>query len=342
MKSKLTDRNTKQPDTQVQARIQRAQAVFDKEIQGLREVRNQIGEDFHRAVEVIVTCEGRLIVSGVGKSGVIAKKIAATLTSTGTPSFYIHPVEAAHGDLGLVGEKDVVLFVSKSGMSEELQQLLPSLRRLRVTIIAITGNRESLLAKHSNIVLDTRVSREADALDLAPTTSTTAALVMGDALASALVDRRGFKKDDFARFHPNGILGKKLTLTVEELMRTGDDVPVVDLGTTLQEALLEIIDKRVGCTGVVDHDGILKGIITDGDLKRILVRQPGALDTPVGDVMTVDPRTIPPGILAVDALSAMELNTPGPITMFFVTDTTGRPIGIIHIHDILRAGLSIE
>jgi arabinose-5-phosphate isomerase len=342
MKPKLTDRITEQPETRVRADVRRAQAVFDKEIQGLREVRNQIGEDFHRAVEVIVKCEGRLIVSGVGKSGVIAKKIAATLTSTGTPSFYIHPVEAAHGDLGLVGERDIVLFVSKSGMSEELQQLLPSLRQLHVTIIAITGNRDSLLAKHSNIVLDTKVSREADALDLAPTTSTTAALVMGDALASALVDRRGFKKDDFARFHPNGILGKKLTLTVEELMRTGEDVPVVDLGTTLREALLEIIDKRVGCTGVVDADGILKGIITDGDLKRILVKQPGALDTPVCDVMTIDPRTIPPGILAVDALSAMELNTPGPITMFFVTDKAGRPIGIIHIHDILRAGLSVE
>ncbi|MFH1754434.1 MAG: KpsF/GutQ family sugar-phosphate isomerase [Candidatus Latescibacterota bacterium] len=342
MKAKLTDKASKKLAPQVQADIQRAQTVFDKEIQGLREVRNQIGEDFHRAVDMISTCEGRLIVSGVGKSGVIAKKIAATLTSTGTPSFYIHPVEAAHGDLGLVGDKDIVLFVSKSGMSEELQHLLPSLRQLRVTIIAITGNRESLLAKHSSIVLDTKVSREADALDLAPTTSTTAALVMGDALASALVERSGFKKDDFARFHPNGILGKRLTLTVGELMRTSEDVPIVDQGTTLREALFEIMQKRVGCTGVVDEDGILKGIITDGDLKRILLKQPDALETPVRDVMTRDPRTIPPEILAVDALSAMELNAPGPITMFFVTDKARHPIGIIHIHDILQAGLSVE
>ncbi|NIM20351.1 MAG: KpsF/GutQ family sugar-phosphate isomerase [Candidatus Latescibacteria bacterium] len=322
--------------------IQRARSVFDAEIQGLREVRDQVGEDFHRAVETICKCKGRLIVSGVGKSGVIAKKIAATLTSTGTPSFYIHPVEAAHGDLGLVSDKDVVLFVSKSGMSDELRQLLPSLGRLRITIIAITGNRNSLLAKHSDIVLHTKVSREACAMDLAPTTSTTAALVMGDALASALIDRKGFKKDDFARFHPNGILGRRLTLTVEELMRTGEDVPLVKLGTTLKDALLEIIQKRVGCTGVVDDKNKLRGIITDGDLKRILVKKPDALKTPVREVMTPEPKKVPPDILASDALSAMEFNPSGPITMFFVTDSKDHPIGIIHIHDILKAGLNLE
>jgi arabinose-5-phosphate isomerase len=281
-------------------------------------------------------------VSGVGKSGVIAKKIAATLTSTGTPSFYLHPVDAVHGDLGLVGEKDIVLFVSKSGMGDELKHLLPPLRRLRVTIIAITGSRRSLLAEKSNIVLYTRVSKEACTMDLAPTTSTTAALVMGDALASALIERRGFKEDDFARFHPNGILGKRLTLAVSELMRTGRDLPVVNQGTTLKDALLEIMDKRVGCTGVVSDDGKLKGIITDGDLKRIMVQHSDPMETPVKDVMTHDPRTISPDVLAADALSAMELNSPGPITMYFVTDPEGRPVGIIHIHDILTAGLKAD
>jgi arabinose-5-phosphate isomerase len=321
---------------------QLARTVFDAEIQGLREVRDQIDRDFSRAVQAIMNCEGRLIVSGVGKSGVIAKKIAATLTSTGTPSFYLHPVEAVHGDLGLVSEKDIVLFVSKSGMGDELKHLLPSLRRLRVTIIAVTGSRHSLLADSSDILLCTRVSKEACAIDLAPTTSTTAALVMGDALASALMEQKGFKADDFARFHPSGILGKRLTLTVGELMRTGEDLPIVNLGTTLKDALLEIMAKRVGCTGVVADDGRLIGIITDGDLKRILVHHPNPIMTPVREVMTHRPRTISPEVLAADALSAMEMNDPGPITMYFVTDPDARPIGIIHIHDILQAGLRAD
>ncbi|MBI4720559.1 MAG: KpsF/GutQ family sugar-phosphate isomerase [Chitinivibrionia bacterium] len=317
----------------------RARKVFDGEIQGLKNVRELIGDDFNRAVEAICNCRGRLIVSGVGKSGLIAKKIAATMTSTGTPSFYIHPVEAAHGDLGLVGKDDVVVFVSKSGMSDELTTLVPPLRRLKVTIIAITGDTASFLARNSDIVLNTMVDREAGSLGLAPTTSATAAMVMGDALASALIERKGFRREDFARFHPSGILGKRLTLTVGELMRRGKDVPVVRESTPLSEALLEIMEKRVGCTGVVNGRGSLVGIITDGDLKRILVKRKAALQTPVKELMTPDPRTIDASVLAADALSAMEMNAPGPITMFFVTDSEKRPIGIIHIHDILKAGL---
>lgn len=316
-----------------------ARKIFDDEIKGLQAVRDLISSDFHRAVEAIYDCKGRLIVSGVGKSGLIAKKIAATMTSTGTPSFYIHPVEAAHGDLGLVGKKDVVIFVSKSGMSDELTKLLPPLRRLKVTIIAITGDIGSFLARHSDIVLNTKIAHEAGSLGLAPTTSTTAALVMGDALASALIERKDFKTEDFARFHPSGILGKRLTLKVGELMRTGSDVPVVSDETSLSDALMEIMQKSVGCTGVADDRGVLIGIITDGDLKRIFVERKNALQTPVREVMTPNPRTISKSVLASDALDAMELNTPGPITMFFVTDTGGKPIGIIHIHDILKAGL---
>ena len=292
-----------------------ARAVFRDEIEGLKEVQAHLDASFHRAVDAIYKCRGRLIISGVGKSGLIAKKIAATLTSTGTPSFYLHPVDAVHGDLGLVSSEDVVLIISKSGASDELRQLLPALGRLNVTIIAMTGSGSSYLAEHSDIVLDTHVKREACALDLAPTTSTTASLVLGDALANALVKRRGFQKEDFARFHPSGILGKKLTLRVQELMRTGDDVPIVDLNTGLKEALIEITAKRVGCVGVVDEDNKLCGIITDGDLKRILVREPNALDLAVSAVMTRNPKTIGATVLAADALSAMEINPSGPITM---------------------------
>jgi arabinose-5-phosphate isomerase len=339
VKVKLANSGDKAPASREARDLECARKIFDDEIQGLMAVRDLVGEDFHRAVEAIFRCKGRLIVSGVGKSGLIAKKIAGTMTSTGTPSFYIHPVEAAHGDLGLVGREDVVIFVSKSGMSDELTKLLPPLRRLKVTIIAITGDIASFLARNSDIVLNTRIAHEAGSLGLAPTTSTTAALVMGDALASALVERNDFKTEDFARFHPSGILGKRLTLKVEELMRTGDDVPVVHMDTPLSEALVEIMQKSVGCTGVVDDAGVLAGIITDGDLKRIFVETEAALQTPVRDVMTPNPRTISKSVLASDALDAMEFNAPGPITMFFVTDPGGKPVGIIHIHDILKAGL---
>ena len=319
-----------------------ARAVFRDEIEGLEQVGLRVDENFHKAVEAIFRCPGRLIVLGLGKSGLIAKKIAATLTSTGTPSFYIRLVEAVHGDLGLVSRDDVVVFLSKSGMSDELRPLLPTLRRLEVTIISLTGNPKSFLAEHSDIVLDTQVDREACALDLAPTTSTTVALVMGDALASALMKRRGFKPEDFARFHPSGILGKRLNLRVKELMRTGDAVPVVKTGTVLKDALFEMINKAVGCVGVTNGDGSLCGIITDGDLKRILVRRPDAMDAPVETVMTRNPKTIGPDILVATALNRMEMNSSGPLTMYFITDPEGRPTGILHIHDILKAGLSAE
>jgi arabinose-5-phosphate isomerase len=319
-----------------------AKNVFRDEIEGLKRVSEQVDDSFHEAVEVIYRCRGRLIIFGVGKSGLIAKKIAATLTSTGTPSFYLHPVEAAHGDLGLVSGDDVVFFLSKSGMSDELRPLLPTLRRLGVTIIAMTGNSKSFLAEHSDIVLNTQVDHEACGLDLAPTTSTTAALVLGDALASALIKRRHFRPEDFARFHPSGILGKRLTLRVSELMRTGEAVPLATHDTPLKDALFEMMDKAVGCVGVVDGTGKLCGIITDGDLKRILVRNPNAMDAPVETVMTPNPKTIGEELLAAAALNRMELNASGPLTMYFITDEDGKPTGILHIHDILKAGLSVE
>jgi len=322
--------------------LARARAVFDEEIAGLEAVRDRIGEAFLSAVDAIEACRGRMIISGIGKSGLIAKKIAATLTSTGTPSFYLHPVEAAHGDLGLVGDGDVVLIISKSGASDELRQLIQPLRKLGVTIIGMTGVRDSHLGVSADIVLDISVDGEAGTLGLAPTTSATVSLVLGDTLASALVERRGFTAEDFARFHPSGILGKRLTLTVREVMRTGRDVPLVNEQTRLKDALVEIMEKSIGCTGVLDDDGRLTGIITDGDLKRILAARDDALEVPVCDVMTGTPKSIDPDMLAADALAAMELNESGPLLMYFIVDGEGRPIGLLHLHDILRAGLRAE
>jgi arabinose-5-phosphate isomerase len=322
--------------------VESARRVFDEEINGLEAVRDRIGESLARVVDVISRRRGRLVVSGVGKSGLIAKKIAGTFTSTGTPSFFLHPVEAAHGDLGLVNHGDVVIIISKSGAGDELRQFVTPLHKLDVQIIAMTGERDSFLAKNSDVVLDIHVAKEAGSLGLAPTTSTTAALVMGHVIASALMERNGFTAEDFARVHPSGILGKRLTLTVEELMRKGDDVPLVHQDTPLRDSLFEIMEKSIGCTGVVDDDGILVGIITDGDLKRILAKRSDALTTPVKEVMTHGPKTISADILAADALRAMEFNKPGPLLMYFIVDEAGKPRGLLHLHDILKAGLTAE
>ena len=319
--------------------IEVAERVFADEIDGLRHVRGLIDESFHKAVLAIFGCKGRLIISGVGKSGLIGKKIAATFTSTGTPSFYIHPVEAAHGDLGLVSSDEVVLWISKSGVSDEFRHLYPSLKKRGVTIIGMTGNPDSYLGARSQIILNCHVDIEACALDLAPTTSTTVALVMGDALACALMNRRGFNVEDFAHNHPSGILGKRLTLRVGELMRTGDRLPLVREDTLLKDGLVEMTSKAVGCVGVQDPDDKLVGIVTDGDLKRILVREDDAMNARTGDVMTKNPKTIAADVLAATALNQMEMNPTGPLTMYFITDQAGRPTGILHIHDILKAGL---
>jgi arabinose-5-phosphate isomerase len=340
MKRKLSPQTntSSKPATDVDV----ARQVFADEIAALKRISASIGDNFNRAVEVIFGCKGRLIISGVGKSGLISKKIAATFTSTGTPSFYLHPVEAVHGDLGLVTCGDVMLFISNSGMSDEFRMLQPALKELAVTIIAITGNKNSFLAQQADIVLHCHVDHEACALDLAPTTSTTAALVMGDALACALMKRRDFKVEDFARNHPSGILGKRLTLGVRELMRTGDACPLVTDGTTLRDALVTMASGAAGCVGVVDDGGTLRGIITDGDLKRILVTTSDALTASAGDVMTRNPKTIDGDTLAAAALKQMEMNPSGPLTMFFIVDDDSRPLGLLHIHDILRAGLGVQ
>jgi arabinose-5-phosphate isomerase len=328
--------------TETDALIAGARRVIDEEIEGLRNLRERLGPELGRAVEAIRDCRGRVIVSGVGKSGQIAKKIASTLTSTGTPSFYVHAFEAGHGDLGLVHREDVVLVISKSGMGDELRDFIPALKKLGVFVIAMTASRSSYLAQHSDVVLEFDGSREAGCLGLAPTTSATVSLVLGHVLASALMEQRGFTAEQFARSHPAGMLGRRLNLKVREVMRTGKALPLVREAQTLREALFETMEKSIGCAGVVDAKGMLTGIVTDGDLKRIITRRDDALDVPVGDVMTRNPKTIDSETLAADALEKMETNLPGPLLMYFIVDAAGKPIGLLHLHDILRAGLRSE
>jgi arabinose-5-phosphate isomerase len=327
---------------EAEALLAGARRVIDEEIAGLETLRDRLGPELAQAVDAIVACRGRLIVSGVGKSGQIAKKIASTLTSTGTPSFYVHAFEAAHGDLGLVHPEDVVVIISKSGMGDELRDFVPALKKLGVTLIAMTASRSSYLAQHADIVLEFDASKEAGCLGLAPTTSATVSLVFGHVLASALMERKAITPEEFARTHPGGMLGKRLTVTVGEVMRTGNAVPTVEESTTLREALFEIMEKSIGCTGVIDARGRLTGIITDGDLKRILAHRDDALDLAVVELMTHNPKTIDPKTLAADALAKMELNMPGPLLMYFIVDAEGRPVGLLHLHDILRAGLRAE
>jgi arabinose-5-phosphate isomerase len=319
-----------------------ARRLIDEEVAGLQKLRDQLGPELARAVDAIRNCRGRVIVSGVGKSGQIANKIASTLTSTGTPSFYVHAFEAGHGDLGLVRQEDVVIVISKSGMGDELRDLLPALKKIGVVLIAITASRSAYLAQHSDVVLEFDGSHEAGCLGLAPTTSATISLVLGHVLASAIMERRGFTAEQFAMTHPGGMLGRRLTLKVKEIMRTGKALPVVTEKQTLREALFETMEKSIGCAGVVDAQGRLTGIVTDGDLKRIITRREDALDVAVGDVMTRHPKTIDGEMLVAEALEKMEMNLPGPLLMYFIVDERGKPAGLLHLHDILRAGLRSE
>lgn len=315
-----------------------ARRLIDDEIEGLTRLRDHLGPELARAVDAIRHCRGRVVVSGVGKSGQIANKVASTLTSTGTPSFYVHAFEAGHGDLGLLRAEDVVIIISKSGMGDELRDLVPALKKLGVVLIAITASRSSYLAQHSSVVLDFDGSHEAGCLGLAPTTSATISLVIGHVLASALMEQRGFTAEQFAMSHPGGMLGRRLTIKVKEIMRTGKALPLVTEKQTLREALFETMEKSIGCAGVVDEQGRLTGIVTDGDLKRIITRREDALDVAVADVMTRDPKTIDGDMLAASALEKMEMNLPGPLLMYFIVDDDGKPAGLLHLHDILRAG----
>ncbi|HYL80564.1 MAG TPA: KpsF/GutQ family sugar-phosphate isomerase [Candidatus Acidoferrum sp.] len=313
-----------------------ARRVLEIEGEAIRALIPRLGDAFVRAVELLRDCRGRVVLSGMGKSGFIAKKIAATFASTGTPALFLHPAEGVHGDLGMVVRGDVVVAISNSGETEELLQLLPAFKRLDVRLIALAGNSESTLARRSDVVLDVGVAMEACPLNLAPTASTTAALAMGDALAVALLECRGIREEDFALIHPGGTLGRKLLLTVADLMHRGDELPLVNQGVLMREAIPIISGKRLGMAAVTDADGTLVGIITDGDLRRALLRWPDLLDRPVHGVMTCTPKRIAKGELAARAVQLMEQHA---ITSLLIVDGSGRPEGVLHLHDLLRAGV---
>ncbi len=310
-----------------------ARRVLEAEAEAVRELAERLDERFLRALDLLEACRGRVVVTGIGKSGLVGKKIAATLASTGTPALFLHPAEGVHGDLGMVVRGDVVLAVSNSGETDELLILVPALKRLGVPLIVLTGNPRSTLAQHGDVVVDVSVREEACPLNLTPTTSTTAALAMGDALAVALLDRRGIQPDDFALVHPGGSLGRRL-LRVEDLMHRGAEVPIVREETPMREVVLEMTAKRLGTTGVVDAEGRLQGIITDGDLRRALQRDPRLFERMAVEIMTRSPKTIGGGELAAKALEVMEQHA---ITQLLIVDASRRPEGIIHLHDILRA-----
>ncbi|MCR6662765.1 MAG: KpsF/GutQ family sugar-phosphate isomerase [Luteimonas sp.] len=309
--------------------------VFDIEIRALQAVGARIDGAFTQACERILACRGRVVCIGMGKSGHIARKIAATLASTGTPAFFVHPGEAGHGDLGMVTDADVVLALSYSGESDEILMLLPVLKRQGNVLVAMTGRPQSTLAQAADVHLDVSVPEEACPLHLAPTSSTTASLALGDALAVALLEARGFTSDDFARSHPAGALGRRLLLHISDVMHVGDDVPRVDGEATLDEALLEISRKRLGVTAVVDGDGHLLGLYTDGDLRRTLAdRSVDVRGTRIAEVMTRDPVTIGADALAVEAAQLMETRK---INALLVLDAERRVVGALNIHDLLRA-----
>ncbi len=314
-----------------------ARRTIRMESTAVADLEERIGSDFERACDLLLTTRGRVVVTGMGKSGHIARKIAATLASTGTPAFFVHPGEASHGDMGMITGEDTVVALSNSGAVAEILTLLPLLKRMGTTLISMTGNDQSALAQASDAHLNTGVETEACPLDLAPTSSTTTALVMGDALAIALLEARGFTAEDFAFSHPGGTLGKKLLLKVEDLMRTGASVPRVSPGTLLSDALLEISNRGLGMTTVVDDTDTLVGIFTDGDLRRTLKSRIDINTTPIRDVMSSHAKTISPGMLAAEAMRIMEENE---ISSLVVVEEKQRVAGVLHLMQLLHAGLT--
>jgi arabinose-5-phosphate isomerase len=305
------------------------------EIDGLRAQLPRLGTDFARACRICLNCRGRIVVTGMGKSGHIAGKIAATLASTGTPAFFVHPGEASHGDVGMITRDDAVLALSNSGETAEILTILPVIKRLGVPLIAFTGNPDSTLGQMATVHLDIRVPAEACPLNLAPTASTTAALAVGDALAVALLKARGFTEEDFARSHPAGALGRRL-LFVKDVMRTGVHVPKVRADTSLAEGLLEVTSKGLGMTAIVDAAERVLGVFTDGDLRRALDRDADLHSTRMDEVMTVQPKSVSPATLAAEAVHLMETHR---ITSLVVIDTGGKIVGALNVHDLLRAGV---
>ncbi len=316
--------------------VDRGRQVLQIEAEAILALIPKLDERFDRAVEILRDCRGRVVLTGMGKSGSVAQKIASTMASTGTPAFFLHPAEGGHGDLGMLVRGDVVIAISNSGETDELVSLLPAIKRLGLTLIALVGDPASTLARQSDVAIDVSVAKEACPLALAPTASTTAALAMGDALAVVLLEQRGFTEADFALLHPAGSLGRRLFWRVQDLMHAGEQLPIIAQDTLMRDALTEISRKQLGMTAVVDEAGILTGIITDGDLRRVLQEGIDLLQRHVRECMTPHPKTIDREALAAKALEVMERHA---ITSLLIVDPEGRPEGVIHLHDLLRAGV---
>ncbi len=326
-------------DQQIIAEGRRTIAV---EAESLKDLGQRLDQNFARAVKMLSVCQGKVVVTGVGKSGIICRKIAATLASTGTPALFLHPTEGLHGDLGVLAKQDLVIAISYSGTTEELTKIIPAVKRQGLPLLALTGNMDSELAQSSDLTLDISVNCEACPLGLAPTTSTTVTVALGDALAAALLALKGFSADDFALRHPGGALGRRLLLRVADVMHGGAQIPLVTASVSVQDALFEMTGKGLGVTGICDEAGGLVGVLTDGDLRRLLADYKNPLALPVVEVMTENPKSISSFELAASALKIME---DAKITSLFVFDNpvsenhVSQPVGIIHLHDLLRAGV---
>lgn len=314
-----------------------AKEVLTIEANSILRLKNNIGEEFDKAVEYLYNCKGRVIVTGMGKSGLIGRKIAATLSSTGTPSYFLHPAESTHGDSGIITRNDVIIAISNSGETQELLNLLPLIKRFGVTMIGMTGNLNSTLSNASDVTLDISVEREACPLNKAPTASTTATLAMGDALAVCLLEKRGFSEEDFLVFHPSGALGKGFLYRVSDLMITGDRLPIAKENEKFTDVIEKITEYKLGMAMIVDDNGILTGVMTDGDIRRTLLKYTNTSSILIKDVMTKEPKRISAKDYGAGALNLMEKYS---ITALAVVDETNKPIGVIHIHDLLKAGVA--
>ena len=314
-----------------------AKEVLDIEAKSILRLKNNIGEEFDKAIDILYNCKGRVIVTGMGKSGLIGKKIAATMSSTGTPTYFLHPAESTHGDSGVITRNDVIIAISNSGETQELLNLLPLIKRFGCEMIGMTGNLNSTLAKTSEVVLDISVEREACPLGKAPTASTTATLAMGDALAVCLMEKKGFTKEDFLLFHPSGKLGKGLTYKVRDLMISGDKMPLVSETESFKDVINTISEYKLGMAMVLNDDKTLAGVLTDSDIRRTVIKYPDTSNIKVKDVMTVNPKRITSDAYAASALNLMEKYS---ITALAVVDEGNVPVGVIHVHDLLRAGVA--
>ncbi len=317
--------------------IEKAKQVLKIESEAIQALINRIDDTFVKTVDLLDKCKGRVVITGIGKSGIIGRKISATLASIGVPSIFLHAADGIHGDLGMITRNDMVIAISNSGESEEILNLLPAIKRFNVTLVSMTGNVNSTLAKKSNIVLNVSVKEEACPMGLVPTASTTATMALGDALAMALLDKRGFKEQDFAVLHPGGSLGKKLLTQVDDLMHSGSNIPTINKDAPLKDVIMEISSKKLGMAIVVDQDDKVLGIITDGDLRRLMEKkEKDIFKTTAEEMMSTNPKTIEKNALAARALQIMEKHS---ITSLIITNGSKGPTGIIHLHDILKAGV---